>query len=115
MRPFYHLTVSHRDDLRVPPEVQSGRRYGRDDAGVIEYVFDEAPFEFVVLPMNEVLFDWSFELILDDDLRTLDSLQLAAALSLTADRSNLQFVCADETLVSVARSHELDVSNPVAE
>lgn len=64
--------------------------------------------------MDEALFNWSFELILEDDLRTLDSLQLAAALSLSADRSELQFVCADETLVSIARSRGLDATDPVA-
>lgn len=97
------------------------RKYNRDDVteetmlALLSTFFDEALSEFVVLPMDEALFDWSFELILDDDLRTLDSLQLAAALSLAADRTDLQFVCADETLVSVARSHELDAITPLAE
>jgi hypothetical protein len=53
-------------------------------------------------------------LILEDDLRTLDSLQLAAALSLSTDRSELRFVCVDETLVSVVRLHGLDATDPVA-
>jgi hypothetical protein len=64
--------------------------------------------------MDEALFNRSFELILEDDLRTLDSLQLAAALSLSTDRSELRFVCVDETLVSVVRLHGLDATDPIA-
>lgn len=81
---------------------------------LVSAFFDEALAEFVIVPMDEALFNWSFELILEDDLRTLDSLQLAAALSLSADRSELQFICADETLVSIARSRGLDATDPVA-
>ena len=75
--------------------------------------FDDALTDFVVLPMDEALFGWSIDLVLDDDLRTLDSLQLAAALALANDGGEVTFVCADSQLVSVARSRGLDARNPV--
>lgn len=73
------------------------RKYNRGDVaeetmiGLVSAFFDEALAEFVILPMDEALFNWSFDLILDDDLRTLDSLQLAAALALSADRSDFRW------------------------
>lgn len=70
------------------------RKHNRGDVtegtmiDLVSAFFDEALDEFVILPMDEALFNWSFELILEDDLRTLDSLQLAAAISLYS----IQFV-----------------------
>lgn len=74
--------------------------------------FTDALTEFVVLPMDEALFEWSIDLVFEDDLRTLDSLQLAAALALANDHDEVTFVCADARLVSVARSRGLDGLNP---
>ncbi|WP_331235286.1 type II toxin-antitoxin system VapC family toxin [Natronorarus salvus] len=44
--------------------------------------FDEALAGFLVLPMSEALFEHAFSLVLEDDLWTLDSLQLPTALVL---------------------------------
>jgi predicted nucleic acid-binding protein len=77
--------------------------------------FAEALADFHILPMEEALFEYSFDLVLDDDLRTLDSLQLSAALSLRDDIETLSFVCADAELVSVADSAGLDTFDPTTD
>ena len=74
--------------------------------------YEDALQEYVVLPVDETLFEWSVDLILEDDLRTLDSLQLAAALALAAEVENVQFVCADRRLVETARSRGLNGVDP---
>ena len=75
--------------------------------------FDEALADFAILPMDESLTAFSFDLVLEDDLRTLDSLQLSAALAIATADSTLTFVCADSDLVSVADSRGLATVNPV--
>lgn len=57
----------------------------------------------------------AFDLVLEDDLRTLDSLQLGAALELKTTDIEITFVCADEKLVDVARKHNLPAMNPAVE
>lgn len=74
--------------------------------------FDEALADFAILPMDESLSEFSLDLVLDDDLRTLDSLQLSAALSLVTADSAPRFVCADSDLVSVADRHGIGTVNP---
>lgn len=81
--------------------------------GLVYAFFEEALNEFAILPMSDALFEWPFELILEDDLRTLDSLQLAAALAFADAREEVTFVCADEALVSVARSRGLEALDPL--
>ncbi|WP_254663387.1 type II toxin-antitoxin system VapC family toxin [Haladaptatus sp. W1] len=44
--------------------------------------FDEALADFQIVPLDEQLFDYAFGLILEDNLRTFDSLQLSAARAL---------------------------------
>lgn len=83
--------------------------------GLLSAFFDEALADFHILPMEEALFEYSFDLVLDDDLRTLDSLQLSAALSLYDDVEALSFVCADAELVSVAGSAGLDTIDPITD
>ena len=77
--------------------------------------FQEALEEFVILPMEESVLQFSFDLILNHDLRTLDSLQLSAALSIDPEADELTFVCADADLVSVAAQQGLDTINPTEE
>lgn len=77
--------------------------------------FEEALEDFVIVPIEESVLSFSFDLILQDDLRTLDSLQLSAAHSLDPGEQRLTFVSADEDLVSTARQRGLDARNPVQE
>ena len=75
--------------------------------------FQEALEDFQIIPMEESIVQFSFDLVLDDDLRTLDSLQLAAALSIGADGENVTFVSADMELISIAESRGLAALNPM--
>jgi predicted nucleic acid-binding protein len=94
------------------------RKYNRDDIsdGVLNELlasfFEEALSEFLILPTEESLLINSFELVLEDDLRTLDSLQLSAALSVSENVEDLVFVSADKELVDVAESNGLNAVNP---
>ena len=74
--------------------------------------FDEALSDFLIVSTEEALFTHSFDLILEDDLRTLDSLQLSAALAVAEEVENIAFVSADRELVSVASSRNLEAINP---
>ena len=74
--------------------------------------FEEATERFTVIPVDEGIFETAFDLVLDDDLRTLDSLQLATAVSLPTPNPEITFVCADEALVNVAEQHGLSINNP---
>lgn len=74
--------------------------------------FEEATERFTVIPVDESIFETAFDLVLDDDLRTLDSLQLAAALSLPTPNPDITFVCADEALVDAAEQHGVATNNP---
>jgi len=94
------------------------RKYNRDDISesaldsLLAAFFEEALSDFIILPMEESIQEFSFSLILKDDLRTLDSLQLSAALSITAEDTNVTFVSADSDLISVADRRGLDTINP---
>jgi predicted nucleic acid-binding protein len=94
------------------------RKYNRDDISesaldtLLAAFFEEALSDFVILPMDESIQEFSFSLILEDDLRTLDSLQLSAALSMTAGDTDVAFVSADSELISVADRRGLDTINP---
>lgn len=94
------------------------RKYNRDDISesaldtLLAAFFEEALSDFVILPMDESIQEFSFSLILEDDLRTLDSLQLSAALSMTAEDTDVVFVSADSDLISVADRRGLDTINP---
>lgn len=94
------------------------RKYNTGDVSrsvvneLIADFFREALSEFLLMSMEESLFEHSFELILEDDLRTLDSLQLSAAVSVSEQVDELTFVCADDELVEVAEARGLDTFNP---
>jgi predicted nucleic acid-binding protein len=92
------------------------RKYNTDEItedvmySLIAAFFREALDEFVILPMEEVAFERSFDLVVQNDLRTLDALQLSAALSVAHD--DLRFVCADRELVAVADRLGLTTMDP---
>jgi predicted nucleic acid-binding protein len=94
------------------------RKYNRDDIPepavdeLLAAFFDEALAEFLIVPTEEARLTRSFDLILEQDLRTLDSLQLSAALSVSEEVEEMTFVCADRELVSVAEGRGLDTLNP---
>jgi len=94
------------------------RKYNRDELsrdrmnGLLSEFFEEALANFVVVPVAESIVSFSFELVLEDDLRTLDSLQLAAALSLDTDSRGVRFITADGRLKAVAERRDLRASNP---
>lgn len=81
--------------------------------GLLVSFFEEATERFVVIPVDEYIFESAFDLVLEDDLRTLDSLQLAAALALPTPNPEMTFVCADEKLVEIAAQHGLSTNNPL--
>ncbi|PSQ48316.1 PIN domain-containing protein [Halobacteriales archaeon SW_12_67_38] len=83
--------------------------------GLLSAFFHEALADFRIIPMEEALFEYSFDLVLEDDLRTLGSLQLSAALSVHDDIEALSFVCADAELVSVADAAGLGTTDPTAD
>ncbi|WP_254535962.1 type II toxin-antitoxin system VapC family toxin [Halomarina litorea] len=80
--------------------------------GLVGAFFAEALDEFVIVPLADVPQERSLDLVLVDDLRTLDSLQLATALDLAESVEDLQFVCADRELVAVAANHGIETVVP---
>jgi predicted nucleic acid-binding protein len=94
------------------------RKQNRDDldadrvSTLLSGFFEEALSEFVVLPMDESYHQFSFDLVLKVDLRTLDSLQLSAALSTVTESSAPTFVSADVDLLAVAADRGLETLNP---
>lgn len=85
----------------------------RDDVdGLLAAFFEEALNEFIIIPMEESIQQFSFDLILENDLRTLDSLQLSAALSLAMEDTAVSFVTADADLATVAQHKGLKAINP---
>ncbi len=77
---------------------------------LLSFFFEEALEDFLILPLEESLTEHSFDLILAEDLRTLDSLQLSAALAVRQEE--LVFVSADEKLNTVAENQGLGTFNP---
>lgn len=96
------------------------RKYNRGEISesemeqLIGVFFREALDRFVILPMEESLLNSSFELVLQDDLRTLDSLQLSAGLSLAREVDDVVFVTADEELADIGERHGLETLVPQA-
>ncbi len=93
-------------------KLNTGELARTDAETLISLFFDEALDQFVIVPMEEAVLQFSFDLVLEDDLRTLDSLQLSAAMATDAEVEDLVFVCADSELVSVAQAHDLETVNP---
>lgn len=94
------------------------RKYNRDDIPekvvdeLLTAFFDEALSDFLIVSTEEALFTHSFDLVLEDDLRTLDSLQLSSALAVSEEVESLSFVSADQELVSIAEKRDLEAINP---
>lgn len=80
--------------------------------GLLASFFEEAADRFTIVSIDESSFENAFDLVLEDDLRTLDSLQLAAALELPPPNPEITFVCADKKLNTVANRHGLSTNNP---
>jgi len=85
----------------------------RQRDGLLGSFFEEATDKFTVIPVDETSFEEAFDLILEDDLRTLDALQLGAALAVPTPDLDLTFVCADDKLVEVAENQGISTINPL--
>lgn len=79
---------------------------------LIGVFFREALDDFVIIPMEESFFEFSFDLVLEDDLRTLDSLQLSTARSLARELDALTFVTANRELAETGATHGLGTIVP---
>ena len=79
---------------------------------IVGEFFRESLEAFVVVPFEESSTRFSFDLVLEDDLRTLDSLQLSAGLVTSDQVDDLTFVTADEELATVASRRGLAVEIP---
>lgn len=94
------------------------RKYNRDEITESEMdqsigvFFRESLDDFVILPLAESLLTFSFHLILEDNLRTLDSLQLSTGLRIDNDLDSATFVTADERLADIGRGRGLDTIVP---
>lgn len=74
--------------------------------------FDEALTDFVILPRDEALMQHSIDLVLENDLRTLDSVRLSTALSLP-EENDVVLISADRELVSTAEQRGITTINPL--
>lgn len=75
--------------------------------------YRDALDDFSVLSIDEKLHRFSFELVVDDGLRTLDSLQLSTGLAVAGAVDEATFVTADEELATTATKRGLVVENPL--
>lgn len=88
------ITVRQRDDLLVA-------------------FFAEATEARRIVPVDATAFEVAFDLVLNENLRTRDALQLGTALSRADGDLDLTFVCADRKLIQVARTRGLSTNHPV--
>lgn len=86
----------------------------RDVEDLLATFYSEALSTFEIVPMDEAAMALSFDLILEHDLRTLDSVQLSSALILEDSYDDLVFVCSDRELLDVADGCGLPTLDPVA-
>lgn len=84
----------------------------REMLALVGEFFRESTDDFVIVPLEESLVWFSFDLILEDDLRTLDSLQLSAGLAVSGEIDDVTFVTADERLATIASGRGLNVETP---
>lgn len=85
----------------------------RDD--LLVAFFREATGRFTLVPIADAGFGMALELVLEDDLRTLDALQLGTALELADPDLEVTFVCADRELVDVAAERGLPTNDPTTD
>jgi len=76
--------------------------------------YNEVLSKFTVISLDDSLIPPSIDLILRQNLRTLDSLQLAAVLSIfeLLPEGECTFVCADQKLSEVAEVEGVAILNP---
>lgn len=82
--------------------------------GLLTAFFRESLEDFTIVALDETRFERALDLVLTDDLRTLDSLQLAAAIDVSADLESV-FVCSDRELATVADAHGLETIDPTSD
>lgn len=85
----------------------------RDVDDLLATFYSEALSSFEIVPMDETAMALSFDLILEHDLRTLDSVQLSSALILAGSYGDLVFVGSDRELLDVADASGLTTLDPV--
>lgn len=85
----------------------------RDD--LLVAFFREATGTYTVVPVDDAAFEVAFDLVLEDDLRTLDALQLGTAIELAETPLELTFVCADRDLIDVAADRGLPTIDPTGD
>lgn len=90
------LTVQNRDNLLVA-------------------FLKEATETFTLIPIEGDGFGVAFDLVLEDNLRTLDAIQLGTALDLATPDLELTFVCADQKLGAVATERGLSTIDPTGD
>lgn len=79
------------------------RKFNRDELTenemntILGEFFREALKDFLIVPLEESALQFSFDLALENDLRTLDSLQLSTAMAISSEEDTVTFVCADGT------------------
>lgn len=84
----------------------------RDD--LLVAFFREATEMFTIIPIDDAAFERAFDLVLEEDLRTLDALQLGTALELTMPSFEITFVSGDRGLVNTATDRDLPTIDPTA-
>lgn len=82
----------------------------RDD--LLIAFFEEATERYTLIPIEAPVFELAFDLVLEDDLRTLDALQLGAALDAAGIHPDLTFACSDRDLAAVADDRGLGIFIP---
>jgi len=85
----------------------------RDVSSLLATFYREATAEFTIVPLDESAMAATFDLVLEHDLRTLDSLQLSSALRLAEEFDDFAFVCADRDLLEIGADRGLSTVDPV--
>lgn len=85
----------------------------RDD--LLTAFFRGATGPFTVIPVDDAAYELAFDLVLEDDLRTLDALQLGTALDLERSITDMTFVCADWNPIDVASGRNLPTIDPTTQ
>lgn len=90
----------------------SGTFSERDVSSLLATFYREATTDFAIVPLDESVMAAALDLVLQHDLRTLDSLQLSSAEILAEEFEDYAFVCADTDLLNVASARSLSTVNP---
>lgn len=91
---------------------QNRGELGEEDIqSILTDFFQEALDDFIIIPLEESFMEFSFDLVLDNDLRTLDSIQLSAALSIETNQEKT-FISSDKDLIQAAVEKDMETINP---